>query len=324
MSVRAEDERTMAFLRKECDQSVATAMEAKLKEKQAMSLVSGLQADIAALQSQVGVLQSALWLERERANAAVKASRSALCAASKSKTNAGSRSALTLMNPSSPASVAAAEAAAVAAGALATSSTRGRGGGFSSQRRHGFPLKRAAGPSAAGGMAPFGRPSTASASTIAPCAQKSRRRAATAGVGARGLYGEGSSEFWGGGGWNGDDRNTSGELLGFLGAAGNSPTGTALTEPSLGGLHGREAHGAADGFFPAGDDGRRDARQEPTTTGRFVLDLDGRRGHACSGGMLHDEAGGGEVVTPFQKWKNDRGITSPGVAEVFAGRGCGS
>lgn len=37
----------------ECDQSVATAMEAKLKEKQAMSLVSGLQADIEALQSQV-------------------------------------------------------------------------------------------------------------------------------------------------------------------------------------------------------------------------------------------------------------------------------
>lgn len=32
---------------------MATAMDAKLKEKQAMSLVSGLQADIEALQSQV-------------------------------------------------------------------------------------------------------------------------------------------------------------------------------------------------------------------------------------------------------------------------------
>lgn len=37
----------------ECDRSVVNSMEAKLKEKQAMALVSGLQADIDALQAQV-------------------------------------------------------------------------------------------------------------------------------------------------------------------------------------------------------------------------------------------------------------------------------
>lgn len=42
----------------ECDQSVVTSTEAKLKEKQAMVLVSGLQADIEALQAQVRIIHT--------------------------------------------------------------------------------------------------------------------------------------------------------------------------------------------------------------------------------------------------------------------------
>ena len=231
------------------------------------------------------------------------------------------------MNPSSTASVAAAEAATTAAGVLATSSTAGgRVGGLSPQRRHGFPMKRAGG---APGMKapPFGRPSTASAATIVPGAQQNRIRRTPTSGGARGLYGEDSSEFWGGGGSGDHNRcgNNAGGLLGYFGGArGNSPTGNALTEPSLG-FDGWEAHGS-EGFFSGGGGGgggQQDERQQPRI-GNFVLDLDGSRGYACGGGGLADEAGGGEIVTPFQRWKNDRGITSPGVAEVFAGRGCGS
>ena len=258
----------------------------------------------------VGVLQSALWLERERANAAVKASRSAIGAASKTKTNAGARTAMITMNPNSPASVAAAEAAATAAGTLATSSTGGRGGGLSLQRRHGFPAKQAAG-GAAGARAAHGgpsrRPSTASAATIVPCARTSRTRAPTGGE-ARGLYGEGSSEFWGGGsgdngvGGGGGGGGNTGGLAGCFGANGN------LTDPFLAGLDGWDAQ-----------------QQGHERIGHFELDLDGRRGYACSGGggLGDGGLGGGETVTPFQRWKNDRGITSPGVAEMFAGHGCG-
>lgn len=42
-----------AARQQECDQSVASAMDAKLKEKKAMALVSGLQADVEGLQTQV-------------------------------------------------------------------------------------------------------------------------------------------------------------------------------------------------------------------------------------------------------------------------------
>lgn len=227
------------------------------------------------------------------------------------------------MNPSSPASVAAAEAAATAAGALATSSIGGRCGGFSLQRRHGFPAKRAAcgGAGATAAHAgPSRRPSTASAANIALCPQKNRRRTPTSG-GARGLYGEDASEFWGGGGGDncGGGGGNTGGLFGVLGTEGNGPTGgTALTDPSLG-ANRWETLGTGGG-------GQQDARREPRI-GDFVLDLDGRRrGYAsCGGGGLADDGvWGSEIVTPFQRWKNDKGITSPGVAETFAGHGCGS
>eukprot|EP00903_Cladosiphon_okamuranus_P014877 g13776.t1 len=301
-------------------------MEAKLKEEQAMSLVSGLQADVEALQSQVGVLQSALWLERERANAAVKASRGAMGADSRVKAKEGSRTAMITMNPSSPESVAAADASVTAAEALATSSTGGRGGGLSSQRRHGFPAKRAAGGApiameTRGG--PSRRPFTASAATIALRAQKHRRRPPTGG-GAWGLYGEDSREFWGAGSGDacrGGGGNIGGNF-GCFGAEGNVPTGTALTDPSLG-LSGWESQ-VTEGGGGVGGDVQQDGRREPRV-GHFALDIDGRRGCFPGGGGLAN--GGvevGEIFTPFQKWKIDKGITSPGVAEMFAGRSCGS
>lgn len=286
----------------------------------------------------VGVLQSALWLERERATAAVKASRGALSVATRARPNVGGPKTTTMMtiNPTSSASVAAAEAAAAAAGVLAASSTGGRGGGggggggSSPQRRRDFPGKRAGGTPGARAAHPglsSCRSLTAPAAAVAQRAQKNRRRTPTSG-GAAGLYyGEGSSEFWREG--QGDYCGDMGGGVGFggLGADGNNAAGTALAdEPSLG-LISWENDGIDDYLHGGGGGGQQDRQQEPRI-GHFVPDVDGRRGYGCGGGRHAGEAGsggvggvGGEIVTPFQKWKNDKGITSPGVAEMFAGQG---
>lgn len=141
------------------------------------------------------------------------------------------------------------------------------------------------------------------------------------------MYGEGSSEFWGG-----ERRGYNETEVVDFGAGGSSMTGTALTDPSVG-LGGWETHGI-DTFFHGGGGGRGGGPQaqgrNPGAEGS-VLDLDGRRRYAYAGGGCsvgggpagEERTGGwGEVITPFQRWKRDRGIVSPGVAEVFAGQGC--
>lgn len=227
--------------------------------------------------------------------------------------------------------MAAAEAAAAAAGVLATSSTGSGGASVSSAARmQRFPGKRAGGGSGARAthLASSRRPATAAGAPVAHGRHKARGRL-QAGVGA-GLYGEGSNEFWGGGG-GGRTGNGEIEAVDFQ-AGGSSMSGTALTDASLG-LGVWKTHGIDTFFHGGGVGGRGGGRpgqgREAETEG-FVLDLDGRRGYAYGGGgggdggAAGDEGSGGvgEAITPFQRWKQRRGIVSPGVAEVFAGQGC--
>ncbi|CAM9475161.1 unnamed protein product [Ectocarpus sp. 8 AP-2014] len=310
MSVRAEDERTMALLRKECDQSTVTSMEAKIKEKQAMTLVSGLQADIEALQTQVGVLQSALWLEKERASAAVRASRGAIGPSARGGT---SNAALTMTGSASTASAAAAEATAVASAVLANSSSRGGGGGFgpSGKRRNGIPLKRI------GERGGRRRPATA------PAKDTQALRGKLPHGNAGGLYGRNKPRVGGVGG------NCSNQYLGggrgFLaserGGGAGSPDGTTATDGSF-----TDAWASNDYFHGAGEKSPQGYQQERSIE-QFVLDLDGRRGYASGGGSgpggeVQSGGGGQTTSTPFQRWKRERGIVSPGVAEMFGGQGC--
>ncbi|CAM9929213.1 unnamed protein product [Ectocarpus fasciculatus] len=320
MSVRAEDERTMALLRKECDQSVVTSMEAKIKEKQAMTLVSGLQADVEALQAQVGVLQSALWLEKERASAAVRASRGATGPATRGGT---SKAALTMTSSTSTASAAAAEAAAVASGVLANSSNRGGGGGFGSsgKRRNGVPSKRI------GERGGPRRPATA------PAQDTQGLRGKLPHCNAGGLYGR-SKPWEGGVGGNCSSQHLDGGR-GFLaserGAGAGSPDGTTATDGSF------ADPWASNDYFHGGSGGggkkSPQGHQQERSVEKFVLDLDGRRGYAGGGGgdggggggpgsEVESSGGGQTTITPFQRWKRERGIVSPGVAEMFGGQGC--
>ncbi|CAM9352213.1 unnamed protein product [Ectocarpus sp. 4 AP-2014] len=316
MSVRAEDERTMALLRKECDQSTVASMEAKIKEKQAMTLVSGLQADIEALQAQVGVHQSALWLEKERASAAVRASRGATGPSTRGGT---SKAALTMTTSASTASAAAAEATAVASAVLANSSSRGGGGGFgpSGKRRNGIPLKRV------GERGGRRRPATAPAQD----AQALRGKLPRGNAG--GLYGR-NKPRGGGVGGNCSNQHLDGGR-GFLaserGGCAGSPDGTMATDRSL-----TDAW-ASNVFFHDGDGGDGEMSpqgyQQERGVEQFVLDLDGRRGYAGGGGFgsgpggeVESGGGGQTTITPFLRWKRERGIVSPGVAEMFGGQGC--
>ncbi|CAN0158432.1 unnamed protein product [Ectocarpus sp. 13 AM-2016] len=317
MSVRAEDERTMALLRKECDQLMVTSMEAKLKEKQAMTLVSGLQADIEALQAQVGVLQSALWLEKERASAAVRASRGATGPPTRGVT---SKAALTMLSSASTASAAAAEATAVASAVLANSSSRGGGGGCgrSEKRRNGIPLKRI------GERGGRGRPATSPAQDTQALRGKLPRG------NAGGLFGR--KKPWGGGaGGNCSDQHLDGSR-GFpaseRGGGAGIPDGTTATDGSF-----TDAWASNDYFHGGGGGGGEKSpqgHQQERSIEQFVLDLDGRRGYGGGdggggGGPIGEvESGGGgqTTITPFQRWKRERGIVSLGVAEMFGEQGC--
>ncbi|CAM9381305.1 unnamed protein product [Ectocarpus sp. 12 AP-2014] len=317
MSVRAEDEKTMALLRKECDQSMVTSMEARIKEKQAMTLVSGLQADIEALQAQVGVLQSALWLEKERASAAVRASRGATGPSTRGGT---SKAALTMLSSASTASVAAAEATVVASAVLANSSSRGGGGGFgrSGKRRNGIPLRRL------GERGGRSRPATA------PAQDTQALRGELPRGNAGGLYGR--NKPWGGeAGGNCSNQHLDGGR-GFpvseRGGGAGIPDGTTATDGSF-----TNAWASNDYFHGGGGGGGEmspQGYQQERSKEQFVLDLDGRRGYAGGGGgggggpcgEVESGGGGQTTVTPFQKWKRERGIVSPGVAEMFGEQGC--
>lgn len=352
----------------ECDQSVVTSMEAKIKEKQAMTLVSGLQADIEALQAQVirsadsksgkrhiaikpktrsttqrqthglskpvsthhlietvsrrcplsqkvGVLQSALWLEKERASAAVRASRGATSPATRGGT---SKAALTMTSSASTASAAAAEAAAVASGVLANSSSRGGGGGFgpSGKRRNGSPLKRI------GERGGRRRPATA------PAHDTQALRGKPPHGNAGGLYGR--KKTWGrGAGGNCSNQHLDGGR-GFLaseqGGGAGSPDGTTATDGSF-----TDAWASNDYFHGGGGGGGEktpQGYQQERSIEKFMLDLDGRRGYGGGGGgggpgsEVEGGGGGQTAITPFQRWKRERGIVSPGVAEMFGRQGC--
>ncbi|CAM9463886.1 unnamed protein product [Hapterophycus canaliculatus] len=344
MSVRAEDERTISLLRKECDLSAATSAEAKLKQKQAMALVSGLQADIGALQAQVGVLQSALWLERERANAAVKASRNAMSLTQKPNLSAVTKTAT--MDPTSPASKTAADAAAAAANVLEKSSTgkragAGRGGSLG-QRRHVPPARRLgdAGLGAAcRGQGPSSRRPVTASGAGTPLVSHQGFENVRAGGGAGGVCG--GSTRGARGRLRGSKKNNSKNdddcdfeaLQDRAFGLDSLGSGAPSTTDALG-LGGWATHGV-DKYFHGGS-GRDDDDQRGQRLQRFVLDLDGRccsgfdsrRGRSGGGGRQTNEegSGGGERdgadMTPFDRWKRDKGIFSPGVAEVFGARYC--
>ncbi|CAN0116345.1 unnamed protein product [Scytosiphon promiscuus] len=275
MSVRAEDEKTIALLRKECDLSAATAAEAKIKQKQAMALVSGLQADIGALQAQVGVLQSALWLERERANAAVNASKG----------------------------------------------VSGGRGGPPRQRR---PLKQVGGAKVGTGRRGHGassrRPATASAVATPTVAHQGLGKCRASGGAGDPCGSSGIGEFRGGVGGhasydNNDDECDFGTLQGGAYHLDTSGSGAASTTDALG-LGGWATHGI-DGYFHGG--GRDDNGQRERRLREFVLDLSGSGGNGFGGGGVRSGVGD---FTPFEMWKRQKGIFSPGVAQVFGGRTC--
>lgn len=110
---------------------------------------------------------------------------------------------------------------------------------------------------------------------------------------------------------------------------GSLDSGAASTTDALG-LGGWATHGI-DTYFHGGggdDDGQRGRRFQ-----QFVLDLDGRRGCGSSGGWdgragptsAEGSGGGGHDdpgTTPFERWKRQKGIFSPGVAQMFGGRTC--
>lgn len=62
----------------------------------------------------------------------------------------------------------------------------------------------------------------------------------------------------------------------------------------------------------------------PHHDGAFVLDLDGQGGEGMFGSGARGKANGppeATTATPFQRWKQERGILSQGVAEIFGNGG---
>lgn len=133
------------------------------------------------------------------------------------------------------------------------------------------------------------------------------------------------------GGWKSNDDHET--LEGGAYGLGSLGSGAASTTDTLG-LGGWATHGI-DGYFHGGgrrnDDDQRERRLQ-----EFVRDLDGRMGSdfrgddglgGVAGGPKSEEGiwsrgGAGADVTPFELWKREKGIFSPGVAQVFGGRTC--